>query len=94
MEQIRQKAHEAEGRGNLDYAQRLLTQAIPQLDEYNGNKEKHKIGAANWHVLLKISSIDEVGMCWWDAGYLEFLIDKSDLERLDFSRTYVNLATS
>lgn len=94
VDQIRQEAREAEERGSLDYAQRLLTQAIPQLNEYNGNKEKHKIAAANWHVLLKISSIDEVGMCWWDAGYLEFLIDKSDLERLDFSRTYVNLATS
>ncbi|KAF6602400.1 DUF1963 domain-containing protein, partial [Paenibacillus sp. EKM208P] len=47
-----------------------------------------------WHVLLSVSSLDEVGMCWWDAGYLEFLIDQRDLKNLDFSKTYVNLATS
>lgn len=93
-DRIRQEAREAEERGSRDYAQRLVTQVLPQLNEYIENKEKHQAGAANWHVLLTISSIDEAGMCWWDAGYLEFLIDKSDLERRDFSRTYVNLATS
>ncbi|AJS59567.1 DUF1963 domain-containing protein [Paenibacillus sp. IHBB 10380] len=93
-DQIRLEAREAEERGSLEYAQRLLTQAIPQLEEYNRNKGRHKTRTANWHVLLSISSLDEVGMCWWDAGYVEFLIDKSDLECLDFSRTYVNLATS
>ncbi|WP_276310885.1 DUF1963 domain-containing protein [Paenibacillus paeoniae] len=32
-----------------------------------------------------------MGMHWRDAGYSEFLIDKEDLKRIDFSRTYVNL---
>lgn len=94
LDRIQQELREAEESGNQDYAQYLKSKVIPQLSEYIANKDKHEVGAANWHVLLSISSIDEVGMCWWDAGYLEVLIDKADLERLDFSRTYVNLATS
>jgi uncharacterized protein YwqG len=94
LDRIQQELREAEETGNQNYAQYLVTKVIPQLNEFIANKDKHEAGAANWHVLLSISSIDEVGMCWWDAGYLEVLIDKSDLERLDFSRTYVNLATS
>ncbi|GGF89010.1 hypothetical protein GCM10010912_37670 [Paenibacillus albidus] len=93
-EKIREEARAAEERGSADYAQRLLTKALPQLTEYKQNQDKHKAAAANWHLLFSVSSLDEVGMCWWDAGYLEFFIDKADLEQLDFSRTYVNLATS
>ncbi|MBE1442095.1 YwqG family protein [Paenibacillus sp. OAS669] len=94
VEEVQREASEAEARGSMDYAQRLRTQVIPQLEGYLANEDKHKQGAKSWHPLLSVSSLDEAGMCWWDAGILEFFIDKSDLERLDFSRSYVNLATS
>lgn len=44
--------------------------------------------------VLTKSSLDEVNMCWWDAGYLEFLIDIEDLKEGRFDNTYLNLATS
>lgn len=51
-------------------------------------------GAQNWQMLFSLSSLHEVNMCWWDAGYLEFLIHIDDLKEGRFNHTYVNLATS
>lgn len=92
--QIHKEVEQAMHRGNTDYAEHLRSEVLPQLQEYQTNREKHDQASENWHVLLSVSSLDEVGMCWWDAGYLEFLIDQRDLKNLDFSKTYVNLATS
>ncbi len=51
-------------------------------------------GAQNWQVLFSLSSLSAVNMCWWDAGYLEFLINVVDLKEGRFDNTYLNLATS
>lgn len=63
---------------------------------YGGNpcEEIDENGDKRWHLLLKLTSIDEVGMCWWDAGYLEFLIDIKCLSKLDFSKTHACIETS
>ncbi|AHM63942.1 YwqG family protein [Paenibacillus polymyxa] len=92
--QIHQEAEQAIHRGSTEYAEQLRSKVLPQLQEYQANQEKHDQASENWHVLLSVSSLNEVGMCWWDAGYLEFFIDQRDLKNLDFTRTYVNLATS
>ncbi|MGG4500699.1 YwqG family protein [Paenibacillus polymyxa] len=92
--QIHQEAEQAMHRGSTEYAEQLRSEVLPQLQEYQANREKHDQASENWHVLLSVSSLNEVGMCWWDAGYLEFFIDQRDLKNLDFTRTYVNLATS
>lgn len=57
-------------------------------------KEEAIHGAQNWQMLFSLSSLHEVNMCWWDAGYLEFLIHIDDLKEGRFNNTYVNLATS
>lgn len=92
--QIHQEAEQAMHRGGTEYAEQLRSKVLPQLQEYQANRKKHDQASENWHVLLSVSSLNEVGMCWWDAGYLEFFIDQRDLKNLDFTRTYVNLATS
>ncbi|MEK5404575.1 YwqG family protein [Paenibacillus sp. FSL W8-0439] len=92
--QIHQEAEQAIHRGGTEYAEQLRSKVLPQLQEYQANRKKHDQASENWHVLLSVSSLNKVGMCWWDAGYLEFFIDQRDLKNLDFTRTYVNLATS
>ncbi|AJE51439.1 YwqG family protein [Paenibacillus polymyxa] len=92
--QIHKEAEQAMHRGSTEYAEHLRSEVLPQLQEYQANRQKHDQASENWRVLLSVSSLNEVGMCWWDAGYLEFFIDQRDLKNLDFSRTYVNLATS
>ncbi len=49
---------------------------------------------ANWHNLLKVHSSDEVNLVFSDSGYLQALVHRDDLERLDFSRAYVDLQSS
>ncbi|MBU3107967.1 DUF1963 domain-containing protein [Clostridium gasigenes] len=63
---------------------------------YGGDpcEELDENGEKRWHLLLKLTSIDEVKMCWWDAGYLEFLIDTKYLSKLDFSETHACIETS
>ncbi|MDM5153188.1 YwqG family protein [Bacillus sp. DX1.1] len=93
-EDLLKKIDKVVAEGKKEYAKTLGTCVLPQLREYNSNKEMHKKGIENWHSLLKIGSIDEVGMCWWDAGDLEFLIDTNDLKNKNFSNTYAHICTS
>ena len=48
----------------------------------------------HWQLLLEVGSHDRCGMCWWDAGRLQFLIDSRHLAAGDFSRTYACVQTS
>lgn len=57
-------------------------------------QQEARQGAQNWQVLFSLSSLREVNMCWWDAGYLEFLVHVEDLKEGRFANTYLNLATS
>jgi hypothetical protein len=43
---------------------------LPPLQEYETNKDKRGNDSQSWHAMLSVSSLDEVGMCWWDAGDL------------------------
>ncbi len=67
---------------------------------YNTHKMPEKLRhealeeAQNWEVLFSLSSLNAANMCWWDAGYLEFLIHVEDLKKARFDNTYLNLATS
>jgi hypothetical protein len=50
--------------------------------------------AQNWHNLLEVDSSSAVEVMFGDAGYLQVLIHREDLKRLDFSTVYVNLESS
>ncbi len=41
-----------------------------------------------WEFMLAIDSIDECEMLWWDASILEFYINKDDLLKKDFTKTF------
>ena len=41
-----------------------------------------------WEFMLSIDSIDECEMLWWDASILEFYINKDDLQKKDFTKTF------
>jgi len=45
-------------------------------------------------VLLRVSSDNNPGFCFWDAGEIFFVIHKSDLARGDFSNVYCGLESS
>jgi hypothetical protein len=64
------------------------------LDWFHRAREHHQREIANWQLLLEVASHRPCGMCWWDAGRLQFLIDSRDLEARDFSRTYACIQTS
>ena len=65
-----------------------------KIKEFFDNREYHEAQMKKWHILLKLSSMKEANMCWWDAGYLQFLINEDDFKNLDFSKTYACIATS
>ena len=51
-------------------------------------KEQLKIELEKWKLLISIESLDDLKMCWWDAGSLEFYINEDDLEFMDFTNTH------
>ncbi|MEC1180141.1 DUF1963 domain-containing protein [Metasolibacillus meyeri] len=93
-ERVEQEAAEALRDGRNQYAEHLAKEVLPLLQQYKEHEEQHQQAAKNWQVLFSLSSLNEVNMCWWDAGYLEFLIDVEDLKEGRFNNTYLNLATS
>ena len=48
----------------------------------------------DWMVLLRVSSDNQPGFCFWDAGEIYFMIHKSDLAKGDFSKVYCGLESS
>jgi uncharacterized protein YwqG len=51
-------------------------------------KEKIRIEFDKWKLLISIDSIDELNMCWWDLGSLEYYINEDDLKNMDFTNTH------
>jgi uncharacterized protein YwqG len=45
-------------------------------------------------VLLRVSSDNNPGFCFWDDGEIYFVIHKSDLDKKDFSNVYCGLESS
>lgn len=81
--------------GNQKAAAFMLHDALPQWITYNQNRKYHEEKIKDWQVLLKVPSfISTVHMIWGDAGYLEFLIEKKDIEKLDFSKTGSDIESS
>lgn len=93
-EELREKAREALAGGQNQYAEHIENERIPLLQVFKARESEHREAARNWRLLFSLSSLDAAGMCWWDAGFLEFLIDRNDLRQRRFDNTYVNLATS
>lgn len=93
-EELREKAKTALAGGQDQYAEHIENKLIPLLQAFKARESEHRDAAQNWKLLFSLSSLDAVDMCWWDAGYLEFLIDRNDLRQRRFDNTYVNLATS
>ena len=61
---------------------------------FHGSREHHRREIAHWELLLEVASHRQCGMCWWDAGRLQFLVNSRDLAAGDFSRTYACIQTS
>lgn len=62
----------------------------PEMEAVNEKRGKPE----DWMVLLRVSSDDNPGFCFWDAGELYFVIHKSDLVKKDFSNVYCGLESS
>lgn len=62
----------------------------PEIEAVNTLKGKPE----EWMVLLRVSSDNNPGFCFWDAGEIYFVIHKSDLAKKDFSNVYCGLETS
>jgi len=63
------------------------TPEIEAVDAKRGKPEE-------WMVLLRVSSDQKPGFCFWDAGEIYFVIHKSDLAKKDFSNVYCGLESS
>jgi len=62
----------------------------PEIEAVNILKGKPE----EWMVLLRVSSDNNPGFSFWDAGEIYFVIHKSDLAKKDFSNVYCGLETS
>lgn len=63
------------------------TPEIEAVDKLKGKPE-------DWMVLLRVSSDNNPGFCFWDAGEIYFVIHKSDLDKKDFSNVHCGLESS
>lgn len=64
------------------------------LERYRADETRHRAEAKRWRWLLTLGSEADADMCWWDAGYLHFLIHQEALWMRDFHETYCCVATS
>jgi uncharacterized protein YwqG len=55
---------------------------------FHESRAAHEQEIAHWQLLLEVDSHAACGMCWWDAGVLQFLIDSHDLASRIFARTH------
>ena len=62
----------------------------PEIEAVNAMKGKPE----EWMVLLRVSSDNNPGFNFWDAGEIYFVIHKSDLAKKDFSNVYCGLESS
>lgn len=62
----------------------------PEMEAVNDKRGKPE----EWMVLLRVSSDNNPGFSFWDAGEIYFVIHKSDLEKKDFSNVYCGLESS
>lgn len=93
-EGLREQVREAVASGQNQYAEYIKNELLPSFQTFKFRESEHREAAGNWKLLFSLSSLNAVDMCWWDAGYLEFLIDCNDLRQGRFDNTYLNLATS
>lgn len=62
----------------------------PEMEAVGNKRGKPE----EWMVLLRVSSDNNPGFNFWDAGEIYFVIHKSDLEKKDFSNVYCGLESS
>ncbi|MEH6307728.1 DUF1963 domain-containing protein [Olivibacter sp. CPCC 100613] len=62
----------------------------PQIEAAN----QLRGNAKDFMVLLRVSSDNLPGFCFWDSGEIYFVIHKSDLAKADFSNVYCGLESS
>jgi uncharacterized protein YwqG len=84
-------------RGKRRKFSRLLGHPKGYVGNPDEDARKHmspKKSREEWTLLLDVASHFPVGMNWWDAGRLLFLIRRAELEKKDFTRTYACVETS
>ncbi|BDP40474.1 hypothetical protein DAETH_04430 [Deinococcus aetherius] len=64
------------------------------LYDYGKRATVDMTGADAWRNLLRVNSVRELDLTFWDAGYLHFLIRQGDLEARNFGETYAAIETS
>ncbi|MBE9008827.1 DUF1963 domain-containing protein [Pseudanabaenaceae cyanobacterium LEGE 13415] len=81
-----------------DLARALSNHAIGKLLGYvagiGHDPREHKTQPQDWVNLLWVDSSTAVNLCIGDAGYLQILIHRKDLQDLDFSRVFVGHESS
>lgn len=65
-----------------------------RLEDHKKSSDMDFFAPINWLNLLRLDSIMELDFLIWDAGYLNFLIHRDDLAKLDFSRVYAAVESS
>lgn len=73
---------------------RVDERMLRMLDDWRARPGEHQREIEKWQLLFAMGSETSAGMCWWDAGCLQFLIHEDDLAAGNYSRTYCHLATS
>ncbi|AKF03120.1 hypothetical protein DB32_000269 [Sandaracinus amylolyticus] len=92
-DELAQEAKEAWAAAN-DVLAEELERATELLRAYRADERAHEARMKQWRVLFLLASHHEVGMCWWDAGLLQFLVHHDDLDGRRFDRTYCCVSSS
>lgn len=71
-----------------------IERAVDLLRAYRADEAAHLGRMARWRVLFLLGSAREVGMCWWDAGLLQFLVHDAELRLRRFDGTYCCVSSS
>ncbi|MCC7539503.1 MAG: DUF1963 domain-containing protein [Deltaproteobacteria bacterium] len=92
-EDLAKAARDAWAAGDDERAEEIDL-ATELLRAYRADEAMHLDRMARWRVLFLLGSAREVGMCWWDAGLLQFLVHDDDMRQRRFDGTYCCVSSS
>jgi uncharacterized protein YwqG len=93
LQSIENKLNDAVHSNNTPLAD-IYKKEKADFERYLANKESLDAEMSEWKLLLELDSHYDIGMCWWDAGKVQFMIHDDDLANLIFDNTFAQILTS
>jgi hypothetical protein len=93
LQSIERALNDAISEGKTDLAN-IYRRQKADFERYLAHQQTLDAEMTRWQLLLELDSHFDIGMCWWDAGKVQFMISGDELAHLNFDNTYAEILTS